>query len=44
MLTIRKKVTKHGKVRRIVEIPQDYYDVVRVGDKVTIIINDGEGK
>ena len=26
-----------GKIRRIVEIPKDYYDVVRAGDKVTII-------
>ena len=37
MIKIRKTVTKMGKVRRIVEIPKEYYDVVRAGDKVTII-------
>lgn len=42
MLKIRKKVTKMGKIRRIIEIPKDYYDVIKVGDKVTILINEKE--
>jgi len=43
MLRIRKKITKQG-IRRFVEIPKDYYDVVKSGDKVTIIINDKKCK
>ena len=37
MIRIRKTVTKMGKIRRIVEIPKDYYDVIEAGAKVTII-------
>lgn len=39
MIRFIKKVSKFGKVRRVVEIPKDYYDVIEVGDKVTIMIN-----
>ena len=35
-----KKVSKFGKVRRIVEIPKEYYKVVKAGQKVIIEIED----
>ena len=35
MIRFIKKVTKMG-TRRYVEITQDYYDVVKVGDKVVV--------
>lgn len=39
MFKIIKKVTKQG-IRRFIEIPKDYYDVIKAGDKVTLIIPD----
>lgn len=39
-LRFKKTVTKHGKVRRIVEIPSEYYKVINVGDQVTIEVKD----
>ena len=39
MFRIIKKVTKQG-IRRFVEIPKDYYDIIKAGDKVTLIIPD----
>lgn len=39
MLKIIKKVTKMG-TRRFIEVPQDYYDVIQVGDKVIVSIKE----
>ncbi len=35
-IIFRKTVTRFGKVRRIIEIPKDYYDVIQVGNKVIV--------
>lgn len=43
MIQIRKTVTKFGKVRRVVEIPKEYYDVIQAGDKVTIMAKENKG-
>ena len=36
-ITFRKTVTKMGKVRRVIEVPMEYYDVIQAGDKVEVI-------
>lgn len=43
MLRFKKTVTKQG-IRRFVEIPKDYYDVIKAGDKVIITVNDKKCK
>lgn len=36
LLRFKKKVTKYGVKRRIIEVPKDYYTVLQVGDEVII--------
>jgi len=41
MIRFIKKVSKFGKIRRVVEIPKDYYKVIKVGQNVIIEFEDG---
>jgi len=40
MIRFIKKVSKFGKIRRIIEVPKDYYNVVKVGDNVIVEVKE----
>jgi len=40
MIRFKKTVSKFGKIRRVIEVPKDYYDIIKVGSKVIIEVKD----
>lgn len=43
MIRFIKKVSKFGKIRRVIEVPRDYYKVIKVGQKVIVEVKGGDG-
>lgn len=44
MIRFIKKVSRFGKIRRIVEIPKDYYKFIKIGKEVIIEMPDAHKK
>lgn len=42
MLRFKKKVSSFGKKRRIIEVPRDYYNIIKLGDVVIIEANENK--